>query len=98
MTEMTNKGWALAPTGIRQRLSNPAASNRGSGQPILRLEADDGVRTESREELSTKSVKTWFWIGALIIIVALGFILWPLRRFYLRMKEKHNGRWKRAVL
>jgi hypothetical protein len=98
MAEMINKGWVLMPKSVRQRPSDSVLRNCGSGHIVLRLKANDGVCTTTGKELSTKSLKMWFWIGALIIIVALGFVLWPVRRLYLMMKEKYNERWKRAVL
>ena len=84
MDELTNKSWVPVPSrSVRV------------GRP---LEAGDGVSSKTRKEVRTKSVRTWFWICVLFIIVVVGLALWPVRKLYLTLKEKIDERWRGTVL
>ncbi len=97
MDELTNRKWAPVPPGLRQRgslrRSSPLTSSPGSRPRSISPDS-----STARKELRRKSFQSWFWVGALIIIVPFGFTLWPLRKLYLMMKERFDERWEGTVL
>jgi hypothetical protein len=97
MNELTNKSWAPLPPGIRQRHSLQCSSSLTQSSASGRRRASLNSST-ARKEVHRKFFKTWFWVGALLIVVAFGLALWPVRRLYLTLKEKFDERWEENVL
>jgi hypothetical protein len=95
---LTNKNWAHELLGVREGLSPSALNLPRSGCVGRRLEAGDGVSSTTRTEVGTKSVRTWFWVGVLFIVVPFGLAIWLVRRLYLTLKEKFDERWEGTVL
>ena len=97
LDELINRNWAPIPPGFRQRRSLRRSSSLTSS-PGSRPRPTSPDSSTARKEVRRKSFWSWFWVGALIIIVPFGFTLWPLRKLYLILKESFDERWERTVL
>jgi len=77
----------------------PAFDRLKSGHAGPHAEAGDGVSSTPRKDARAKFIGTWFRRRALfIIVVAVGLVIWPLRKLYLTLKEKFDERWDGTVL
>jgi hypothetical protein len=97
MDESTNENWAPTPPGFRQRRSLRCSSSltQLAGSRPRPTSPDS---SKARKEVRKKAFRTWFWVGAFVIIVPFGFAIWPLRKLYLMLKERFDERWEKTVL
>jgi len=93
MDELTNKSWAPVPPGVRQRRAFVCSSSLTPSLASGRRPTSPDSST-ARKEVHRKSLRTWFWVGALFIIVPFGLAIWFLSRLYLILKEKFDERWE----
>jgi hypothetical protein len=99
MEELPGKNWAPGLPGFRElrSLRYASALNPSPGSRPRPTSPDSS--TARKKEVRWKSFQAWFWLGALfMIIVPIGFTIWPLRKLYLILKERFDERWEGTVL
>jgi hypothetical protein len=95
--QLINKTWAPVPPEGRERLSRRRSGSQ-TASPTSKGRSTSHDSSTPRKGFPKKSLRTWFWVLALLVFALVGLALWPVRILYLTLRENSDERWKRTVL